>query len=115
MAASSAIVLWVVRENPVGLLRPCPLRTLTGIPCFACGTTEAMRDLFAGRIAAGARSNPLAVALAAAALSSGIVAIAVMPWAARLHPRTPSRRAIYWIVGTLLIANWAYLIIASRR
>lgn len=116
MAASGAIAMWVVRSNPGGFLRTCLLRTLTGIPCPACGTTRTMSDLFAGRIGAALGSNPLAAALAIFACLSAIASLAILPWADRVHlPRIPSRRVLVWIAVALVLVNWMYLIAVSHR
>jgi|SRR5579859_7067754 len=47
---------------------PCPLRTLTGVPCPLCGSTTSVEDAFRGHILGALQANPLGLALIAAAV-----------------------------------------------
>lgn len=48
---------------------PCPLRTLTGVPCPLCGGTTSVEDAFRGHPLASLEASPLGLfALAAAVL-----------------------------------------------
>jgi hypothetical protein len=47
---------------------PCPLRTLTGIPCPFCGTTTSVEATLHADPGAALAANPLGPALVAAAL-----------------------------------------------
>jgi hypothetical protein len=40
---------------------PCPLRTLTGIPCPMCGMTTAVKAVLAGHLQASVAANPFGI------------------------------------------------------
>ena len=54
---------------PEGWGLPCPMRTLTGIPCPFCGVTTSVRDTLGGRVRAGFDAAPLGVVLLVAAIA----------------------------------------------
>jgi hypothetical protein len=95
-------------------LAPCGFRTLSGLPCLACGGTRSLSALSRGEIVEAAAFNPL-VFLAAMAI---IVWLAVVLW--RMVRGIPARKRLRWtparatlvVAGSILIAaaNWAYLI-----
>lgn len=93
---------------------PCGLRTLTGIPCLACGGTRSLVALSRGEIMRAVAFNPL-VFLAAIAIA-GWLAVVLGRLALGLpeRKRTPwSRGRVAWVIaGSILLAaaNWAYLI-----
>ena len=37
---------------------PCPLRTLTGVPCPLCGGTTSVEDVFRGHLLGALQANP---------------------------------------------------------
>jgi len=91
------ITLPLLPHNP-GL--PCPLRTLTGVPCPACGMTTSVKAVCAGHLRAAVAANPfgvLAVAVAVVLLVRRpaaryaslpilpLVAMAGLSWAWELH------------------------------
>src|SRR5579863_9034531 len=47
---------------------PCPLRTLTGVPCPLCGSTTSVEDLFRGHPLGALQANPLGLFAVAAAI-----------------------------------------------
>src|SRR5436190_800458 len=47
---------------------PCPLRTLTGVPCPLCGGTTSVEDVFHGHVVAALQANPLGPAVIVAAV-----------------------------------------------
>jgi hypothetical protein len=107
---TSALVF--VRKNPTGFLHPCLLRTMTGIPCPACGTTRMARLLSTGQVGASFVSNPLAFLLTIAIGLSAFAALAALPFAERLRPpRLPRRRVLLLLAAALIAANWAFLIV----
>jgi hypothetical protein len=48
---------------------PCPLRTLTGVPCPLCGMTTSVEATVHGHFLAGLRGNPAGPVLVLAALA----------------------------------------------
>jgi hypothetical protein len=47
---------------------PCPLRSLTGVPCPFCGVTTSVRDTLGGHARAGFGAAPVGLALIAVAV-----------------------------------------------
>jgi len=75
---------------------PCPLRSLTGLPCPACGMTTSVKAVERGDLAAAWAANPF-----------GLVAVAV---AVLLLARPGWRRAsvpVVVLVGAAA-ASWAW-------
>lgn len=86
----------------------CLFQTLTGLPCFSCGTTRAMASLAEGDFLASLSHNPLGVALA-----FGFPAVAL--WAFRDLARKDAGLFRFWqkhyrgiclVVVALLAVNW---------
>jgi hypothetical protein len=74
---------------------PCPLRTLTGIPCPLCGMTTSVTDTVHGHLGAALAANPaglLAVAAAVALLVWRRAREAAVPAAA-----VPVALALMWL------------------
>ena len=67
-----------------GLLLPCPLRTLTGVPCPLCGMTTAATGLASGDLGAALAANPFVFVLA------GFTLAMVVLMAARAIGRAPA-------------------------
>jgi hypothetical protein len=55
-----------VPHNP-GL--PCPLRTLTGVPCPACGMTTSVKAVCTGHLRRAVSANPFGVVAVAVAVA----------------------------------------------
>jgi hypothetical protein len=93
-----------------GLWLPCPLRTLTGIPCPLCGMTTAATGLASGDLGAAMAANPFVLVLAGFTLVMGVVmaarALGWLPGAAQ-WPAT-RRRQSYWVAAVLAAASWAF-------
>ena len=65
MAVAGAAVLWPAVTGATGLALPCPLRSVTGIPCPLCGMTTAAQALVRGDLDGAVSANPFVLLLAA--------------------------------------------------
>jgi Protein of unknown function (DUF2752) len=88
-----AAVLPVVPVSPV---RPCPLRTLTGIPCPFCGMTRGVSALVHGHVSAAFTYNPGAFLIVAMAI------VLLIAW------RWQRVRIPMWAVFLFFAVLWAY-------
>jgi hypothetical protein len=86
----------VAAHLPAGIGLPCPLRTLTGVPCPFCGVTTSVRDMLGGRVRAGLGVAPLGLLLV-------VVAVAVV---LRLGPGNV--RILRPIVIAGVVAEWCF-------
>ena len=89
----------VLAHLPASVGVPCPLRTLTGIPCPFCGVTTAVRSTLGGHLGQALSAAPLGVLVvvvaAIAAIGRGprtlriptvlLVALLVGEWLFELH------------------------------
>lgn len=115
VAVASVGAILILRMNPLGVLRPCPLRALTGIPCPTCGGTEAFKDVLHGDLTGAIRANPLVAAVLVLVAGSGIAGIAALPWARHLRaPRVPAGFFLFAALLVLILANWIYLFLRAR-
>lgn len=89
---------------------PCPLRTLTGVPCPFCGLTTATVSLTHGRWQAAAAANPFVYLLAGLVVVTAPVLAAralgqarpARPWSAAARQRTGR------IVLCLVALSWLF-------
>jgi hypothetical protein len=94
-------------------LPACNFKRLTGAPCPFCGGTRALRSAAEFDLWAAFQFNPLVF----------LAGVAVILWfglwlvdRCRVRPVQPQVKAwlqrwpVWWIVGGLVLANWAYLI-----
>jgi len=61
---------------------PCPLRTLTGIPCPLCGGTTSVEEAFRGHFGDSLAASPLGLL----AIVSAVLLIALRPARVRVSP-----------------------------
>jgi hypothetical protein len=86
----------VLPHLPIDPVPPCPLRTLTGIPCPLCGSTRGVVAAMHGHLAHAVSLNP-------ASLLVIILAVAVLVfWRVR-------KVAIpVWVIVALFAVLWSY-------
>jgi Protein of unknown function (DUF2752) len=63
------VVAAILSELPHQPGLPCPLRTLTGVPCPLCGMTTSVEATLHGQLGTALRANPAGVAAVAAAVA----------------------------------------------
>jgi hypothetical protein len=84
-AVSTVYPALVAHTGGQGL--PCPLRTLTGVPCPFCGMTTATVAITHGRWGAAASANPLAyLAAALLACTAPVLVARAAGWVASPTP-----------------------------
>jgi Protein of unknown function (DUF2752) len=110
LGAAGAAAAYQATMGGTGLWLPCPLRTLTGVPCPLCGMTTAATELAAGELGAAMAANPFALLLAGLTLVMAVVMAArALGWLGPPAQWPASRRRqSYWVAGVLAAASWAF-------
>ncbi len=109
-AASVGAVYPMIMAHTGGQGIPCPLRTLTGIPCPFCGLTTATVALVHGQWSTAVGTSPLACLVAilvvgtAPVLLSRLAGLAPGPRPASVTTRRRITRVMYVIVAL----NWVF-------
>ncbi|GAA1635779.1 DUF2752 domain-containing protein [Actinoplanes couchii] len=107
---AAAATVWPALVDHTGAALPCPLRTVTGIPCPGCGLTTAAVALVRGQFGAAIEANPLIFGLAA--FTVAVVPLVALRAVGLLGPPRPwsseRRRLMGWIAGLLAVASWLY-------
>ncbi len=110
VAIGLAAAVWPTFAEHTGATLPCPLRTVTGVPCPFCGATTAALALVRGDLAPSVAANPL-VALAAVAVVVMVVVIALrrLGWAGRAGAWSPRSASAGWrALAGLAAASWVW-------
>ena len=81
---------------PASVGLPCPLRSLTGVPCPFCGMTTALRALGGGHVANSLQAAPLGMILVLVVLLMAI------------RRANPPLRVPVWYLLTPITAEWLY-------
>lgn len=108
VAAAGAVALAPLAPLFAGLLPPCPLHVMTGLPCPTCGTTRAALHLAHGDVLAALAVNPLAAGGLTLGVLGGLLAPAWVAVRGPLPRVTPERRW-RWLVAAVLAGNWIYV------
>lgn len=86
----------VLTRLPAGVGLPCPLRSLTGVPCPLCGMQTSVKATLAGDLGRAVAANPAGLLVVAVA----VVLLVTRPAAFRLPPLP--------VVLTVLAAMWVF-------
>jgi Protein of unknown function (DUF2752) len=110
LGVAAASFVYPLASRATGLGLPCPLRTLTGVPCPFCGMTTAATSLAAGRLHDALAANPFALVLAGGTLVMALLMVARAVGAAPTAVAwPPARRRLAWSLALLLLAaSWVF-------
>jgi hypothetical protein len=110
LGAAGAAVAYQAALGGDGLWLPCPLRSLTGVPCPLCGMTTAATGLASGDLGAAMAANPFVLLLAGFTLVMTVLMVARAIGRAAGAAQWPAsrRRQSYWLAAGLAAASWAF-------
>ncbi len=109
-AAAIGAVYPMIMAHTGGQGLPCPLRTLTGVPCPFCGLTTATVALTHGEWATAAKTSPLAYLAAILVVGTAPVLVARVLGVAPL-PRPVSRvarRRVSRVMIVVVALSWLF-------
>jgi hypothetical protein len=110
LGAAAAAAAYQASLGGEGLWLPCPLRSVTGVPCPLCGMTTAATALASGDLGAALAANPFVLVLVGFTLFMAVLmaarAVGRLPGAAQWP--ASRRRQGYWVVAVLAAASWAF-------
>ena len=110
LGAAGAAAAYQAALGGEGLWLPCPLRSITGIPCPLCGMTTAATALASGDLAGALAANPFVLVLAGFTL---VMAVLMVARAAGLVPGAAQwpasrRRQSSRVAAVLAVLSWAF-------
>ncbi|MEN3362445.1 MAG: hypothetical protein V7637_6427 [Mycobacteriales bacterium] len=110
LGGAVAAVGYPVLTSHTPLALPCPLRTLTGVPCPACGMTTAATRLASGDLMSALAANPFVLLLAAmTAVLPVLLAARLLGAAPPPGPWPPGRRRnVRRVVAVLVGTSWVF-------
>ena len=85
-----------ISATPLDVVPPCPLRTLTGIPCPLCGSTRGVIAAVHGHLGEALTLNP------ASLLALALAAMLVLGW------RVERVRIPMWGIVAVFAVLWSY-------
>ncbi len=111
LALAGPALLWLARHRGDALLAAvhCPLRDVTGVPCFTCGATHALTALAAGRWAEAWAANPavpLGAVLVGAWIVYGVPDTTWPRWRRQVEQTPSETRAARWLAALAIAALW---------
>jgi len=108
-AAAVGAVYPMIVAHTGGQGLPCPLRTLTGVPCPFCGLTTATVALSHGQWATAAKASPLAYLVAFIAVGTAPMLVARLLGKAPLPRRVTDRTRQRLTTGMVAIVALSWL------
>lgn len=107
------LALWSPVDRPGPVL--CTLRLAVGLPCPFCGVTRGVALCLLGRPDEASSFNPLTVPFFLAGLA--LMAVWAYEWLTGRQVRVRWRRPLagLTLLGLILAANWAYLLLYRRE
>jgi hypothetical protein len=110
IGVAAVAAVWPAVGTATGHGVPCPLRSLTGVPCPGCGLTTAAVDLVHGHPGASLAANPAILGLAV--LTVVMIPLFVLRQAGVLSPPRPwsarVRRRVELVMLVAAAASWVF-------